>query len=57
MIGADGKPVLATPKKPATMRQLMSHTAGFGYGLSGDDPVEQGVSRRRACWARRISTR
>jgi CubicO group peptidase (beta-lactamase class C family) len=46
--GPDGKPVLVTPKKPATMRQLMSHTAGFGYGLSDRDPVnkafrEQGV--------------
>src|SRR5262249_35432070 len=40
-MGADGKPVLATPKKPATMRQLMSHTAGFGYGLSGTDPVNK----------------
>jgi CubicO group peptidase (beta-lactamase class C family) len=39
VIGADGKPVLATPKRPATMRELMSHTAGLGYGLSGDDPV------------------
>jgi CubicO group peptidase (beta-lactamase class C family) len=38
---ADGKPVLATPQKPATMRQLMSHTAGFGYGLSGTDPVNK----------------
>ena len=48
VIGADGKPVVTTPKKPATMRQLMSHTAGFGYGLSDGDPVnkafrEQGV--------------
>jgi CubicO group peptidase (beta-lactamase class C family) len=41
VIGADGKPVLATPKKPPTMRQLMSHTAGFGYGLSGNDPVNK----------------
>ena len=32
--GADGAAVLATPKNPATMRQLMSHTAGFGYGLT-----------------------
>jgi CubicO group peptidase (beta-lactamase class C family) len=35
----DGKAVLADPKSPPTMREIMSHTAGFGYGLSGDDPV------------------
>jgi CubicO group peptidase (beta-lactamase class C family) len=40
-VGADGTPVLTTPRKPPTMRQLMSHTAGFGYGLSGDDPVNK----------------
>jgi CubicO group peptidase (beta-lactamase class C family) len=41
VVGADGAPVLTTPRKPPTMRQLMSHTAGFGYGLSGDDPVNR----------------
>jgi CubicO group peptidase (beta-lactamase class C family) len=41
IVGADGKPVLTTPKTPPTMRQLMSHTAGFGYGLGGDDPVNK----------------
>ena len=41
VMGADGKPVLTTAKKSATMRQLMSHTAGFGYGLSGTDPVNK----------------
>src|SRR5262245_19144039 len=41
VLGADGKPVLATTKRPATMRQLMSHTSGFGYGLAGTDPVNQ----------------
>ena len=44
---ADGAPVLATPKKPATMRQLMSHTAGFGYGLSGDDPANKAFRDQR----------
>jgi len=44
---ADGKPVLAAPKKPATMRQLMSHTAGFGYGLGGDDPVNSAFREQR----------
>jgi CubicO group peptidase (beta-lactamase class C family) len=34
----DGKPVLADPKSPPTMRQLMSHSAGFGYGLCCGDP-------------------
>ncbi|MFM1897048.1 MAG: hypothetical protein RLZZ385_2122 [Pseudomonadota bacterium] len=24
-----------------TMRELMNHSAGFGYGLSGDDPVNE----------------
>ena len=37
----DGKPVLATQKRPATMRELMSHTAGFAYGLSGNDPANE----------------
>jgi CubicO group peptidase (beta-lactamase class C family) len=41
ILGADGKAVLTTPAKPPTMRQLMSHTAGFGYGLGGDDPVNK----------------
>jgi len=34
-----GKPVLVAATAEPTMKQLMSHTAGFGYGLSGDDPV------------------
>ncbi len=48
VVGPDGRPTLTTLKRPATMRELMSHTAGFGYGLSDRDPVnrayrEQGV--------------
>jgi CubicO group peptidase (beta-lactamase class C family) len=39
VMGADGKPVLKAPAREPTMRELMTHTAGFGYGLSGDDPV------------------
>lgn len=41
VLDKSGKPVLATPKRPPTMRELMTHTAGFGYGLSGDDPVNK----------------
>jgi len=40
-MGADGQAVLGAPKRPATMRELMSHTAGFGYGLAGTDPVNK----------------
>ena len=47
VMGPDGKPVLATPKTQPTMRQLMSHTAGFGYGLAGDDPVNRAFREDR----------
>ena len=43
----EGKPVLTTPKTQPTMRQLMSHTAGFGYGLSGNDPVNRAFREDR----------
>ena len=52
VIAADGKPVLAALKKPATMRQLMSHTAGFGYGLGGDDPVNKAFRDQRVLGSR-----
>ena len=29
------------------MRQLMSHTAGFGYGLAGDDPANKAFRDER----------
>lgn len=33
----DGTPILKDLARPATMRELMSHSAGFAYGLGGDD--------------------
>jgi CubicO group peptidase (beta-lactamase class C family) len=39
MSGPDG--ALEDMKRPPTMRQLMSHTAGFGYGLSDQHPVDK----------------
>ncbi len=44
----DGSPVIVDATRPATMRELLSHTAGFAYGLGGDDYAndqfrEQGV--------------
>ncbi len=38
--GADGKPVLEDMTHPPTMRELVTHTAGFGYGLSTGNPVD-----------------
>lgn len=38
---ANGQPILAETDHVPTMRELMSHTAGFGYGLGGDDPVNK----------------
>ena len=34
-----GEPVLVPASRPPTIRELMSHTAGFGYGLRAGDPV------------------
>jgi CubicO group peptidase (beta-lactamase class C family) len=36
---------LVDAKRPATMRELMTHTAGFGYGLSLVHPVDQMFSK------------
>lgn len=36
-----GDPILVNAERPATMRELMSHTAGFAYGLFSDDPVNK----------------
>jgi CubicO group peptidase (beta-lactamase class C family) len=37
----DGKPVLESPAHAPTMGELMSHTAGFTYGLFGATPVDK----------------
>lgn len=36
---ADGRPKLVAARRAPTMRELMSHTAGFAYGLTGTDPA------------------
>jgi CubicO group peptidase (beta-lactamase class C family) len=36
----DGKPILEDMTRPPTMRELMTHTAGFGYGLASDNYVD-----------------
>jgi CubicO group peptidase (beta-lactamase class C family) len=39
-IGEDGQQKLVPVSRPPTMRELVSHTAGFGYGLSDKHPVD-----------------
>lgn len=38
-LNEDGSARLAAPDHVPTMREVMSHTAGFAYGLSGTDPA------------------
>jgi CubicO group peptidase (beta-lactamase class C family) len=40
-VDADGKVILEDLDHPPTMRELMSHTAGFTYGIFGDTPVDK----------------
>ena len=38
-VNEDGTPKLVAANRAPTMRELMSHTAGFAYGLFGTDPA------------------
>jgi CubicO group peptidase (beta-lactamase class C family) len=40
-VDADGKVILVDPDHAPTMRELMSHTAGFTYGFFGNTPVDK----------------
>jgi CubicO group peptidase (beta-lactamase class C family) len=40
-IDRDGNPVLEEPSHPPTVGELMTHTAGFTYGVFGDTPVDK----------------
>jgi CubicO group peptidase (beta-lactamase class C family) len=40
-VNASGAPILKAPGHAPTMRELMSHTAGFTYGLFGNTPVDK----------------
>jgi CubicO group peptidase (beta-lactamase class C family) len=39
-IGADGGMILVDPDHAPTMRELLTHTAGFTYGIFGTTPVD-----------------
>jgi CubicO group peptidase (beta-lactamase class C family) len=40
-VNGDGSMKLADLKRVPTMRELLTHSAGFGYGLSDDNPVDK----------------
>jgi CubicO group peptidase (beta-lactamase class C family) len=46
-VGPDGKITTEPLKRPPTMRELMSHTAGFGYGLADKHPVDKLYREKR----------
>lgn len=39
-VDANGNPITVPVNRPPTMRELMSHTAGFGYGLMPGNAVD-----------------
>lgn len=40
-VGTDGKPTYEAPGHAPTLGELMSHTAGFTYGVFGSTPVDK----------------
>jgi len=40
-VDADGKMIVEDPIHPPTMQELMTHTAGFTYGIFGNTPVDK----------------
>jgi CubicO group peptidase (beta-lactamase class C family) len=40
-VNPQGNPITGPAKRPPTMREVMSHTAGFGYGLDDTHPVDK----------------
>jgi CubicO group peptidase (beta-lactamase class C family) len=40
-VDKDGKPILEEPAHPPTVGELLTHTAGFTYGVFGNSPVDK----------------
>jgi CubicO group peptidase (beta-lactamase class C family) len=47
-VDADGKMILVDPDHAPTMRELMTHTAGFSYG-NGERPSTPCTTTSRSC--------
>jgi CubicO group peptidase (beta-lactamase class C family) len=50
-INPDGTMVLEEMTRPPTMREVMAHTAGFGYGLQDEHPVDKMFREKRVLGA------
>ncbi len=50
----DGKMLLVDPDHAPTMRELMTHTAGFTYGIFGDTPVDAVYREKKVFGARNL---
>jgi len=44
---ADGSMQMEDIARPPTMRELLTHSAGFGYGLSDDNPIDKAYFQSR----------
>ena len=44
---ANGNTEFSSLIRQPTMRELLNHSAGFGYGLGGDDPVNSAYREKR----------
>ncbi len=53
-VGSDGQMVTEPLDRPPTMRHLMSHTAGFGYGLFTAHPVDRLYRERHVMLSRTL---
>ena len=42
--GADGTPILRAPESPVTIRQLLTHTSGYGYEIWNEDAKRYAAS-------------
>ena len=50
-VNKDGTMELEDMTRPPTMREIMSHTAGFGYGLADEHPVDKMFREKRVLGA------